>query len=163
GKDVTVLSEAAHKVWKALAVGPHVLLFPAAERRRMLHAALVALAAVDVGPQEAIALAERLTDRVLARSRTERDHRAHHLVARPARRLGRAQRLGHPVPRVPVRAADRRHVNANQQRAGLELVFSRHRDLADLDRLAIFGHYGGARGLGQAHDEREYSVLPGSR
>src|SRR5262245_36023055 len=91
-EDVAVLREAAHEVRKALAIGPHVLLFPATERGRVLHAALVALAAVHVRPQEAIALAERLTDRVLAQPRTERYDRAHHLVAQDDRQLRRRQR-----------------------------------------------------------------------
>src|SRR5262249_23135265 len=77
---VAVLREAADQVGEALAVGPHVLLLAPAERRRVRNAAFVALPAVAVGPQEAIADRERLADRVLARPRAERDYRAHHLV-----------------------------------------------------------------------------------
>jgi len=119
----------------------------------VLHAALLTLTAVHVGPQEPVALLQRLADRVLAWSRAERDHRAHHLVAEHDRQLCRRQRLGHPVPLVDVRAADRGDVHAHEQGTGLELVFSRHRQLADLDRLAILGDDGGERGLGQAHDD----------
>jgi hypothetical protein len=148
---IAVLREAADQVGEALAVGPHVLLLAAAERGRVLHAALVALPAVDVGPQEPIADRERLADRVLARPRAERDHGAHHLVAQHDRQLRGRQRLRHPVPLMHVRAADRCDVDAHEQGAGLELVLARHRQLADLDRLAVLGDDGGAGGLGQAH------------
>jgi len=157
---VAVLREAADQIGKALAVGPHVLLLPPAERGRMLHAAFLTLTAVHVGPQEPIALLQRLADRVLAWSRAERDHRAHHLVAQHDRQLRRRQRLGHPVPLVDVRAADRRDVHAHEQGTRLELCFLRHRQLADLDRLAILGDDGGARGLGQAHDDPPLDGTP---
>src|SRR5207253_2888700 len=113
-------------------VGPHVLLLSAAQGWRVLHAALLTLTAVHVGPQEPVALLQRLADRVLAWSRAERDHRAHHLVAEHDRQLCRRQRLGHPVPLVDVRAADRGDVHAYEQGTALELVFARHRQLADL-------------------------------
>src|SRR5262249_13032098 len=131
--------------------GPHVLFLPATERRRVLHAALLTLPAVDVGPQQAVADRERLADRVLARPRTERDHGAHHLVAQHDRQLRGRQRLSHPGPLMHVRTADQRDVDAHEQGTRLELVLARHRQLADLDRLAVFGHDGGAGGLRQAH------------
>jgi hypothetical protein len=159
---VAVLREAADQVREALAVGPHVLLLAAAERRRVLHAALLTLPAVDVGPQQAVADRERLADGVLARPRAERDHRAHHLVAQHDRQLRGRQRLRHPVPLMHVRAADRCDVDAHEEGAGLELVLAGHRQLADLDRLAVLGDDGRARGLGQAHgDPPEWELRAG--
>jgi hypothetical protein len=151
GEDVAVLREAADQVGEPLAVGPHVLLLAPAQGGRVLHAALVALAAVDVRPQQAIALFQRLADRVLARPWAERDDGAHHLVAQHDRQLRRRQRLRHPVPLMNVRAADRRDIDAHEQGAGLELVLAGHGELADLDRLTVFGDDGRTRGLGQGH------------
>jgi hypothetical protein len=78
---IAVLREAADQIREALAVGAHVLFLPPAQGRRVLHAALVALAAVHVRPQQAVALGEWLADGVLTRPGAEGDHRAHHLVA----------------------------------------------------------------------------------
>jgi hypothetical protein len=72
-------------------------------------------------------------------------------VAQHDRQLRRRQRLRHPVPLMNVRAADRRDVDAHEQGAWLELVLAGHGELADLDRLTVFGDDGRARGLGQAH------------
>ena len=159
-EDVTVFREAADEVRKPLAVRAHVLLLAPAERRRVLHAALVALPTVDVRPQHAIPDTQWLADRILARTRTERDDGAHHLVAENDRQLRRCERLRHPVPLMDVRAADRGDVHAHEQRAGLEIIFVGDGQFADLDRLAILGHHGGARGLGQVHDAVSFRPMP---
>jgi hypothetical protein len=146
-KHVAVLREAADQIRKALAVRPHVLLLATAERRRVLHATFLTLAAVHVRPQQPIAFLQRLPDRVLARAGAERDDRAHHFVAEHDGELRRRQRLRHAVPLMHVGAADRRHVHTHEERAGLELILTRDGKLADLDRLAVLGDDGGARGL----------------
>ena len=155
GQHIAIFGESAEQIRRPLHVLEHVGATVVAKRRLARDGAVVAMTAGGVGPHDAVAFAQRLTDAVALAAGAQPDDAPDHLVAENDRQVDLERQR--TLPKMDVGAADRAGLGAHQQRAGLD--FTRDRHLLDLQRLAEMAQHGGAGMAGQLAHARHGDVV----
>ena len=158
GPDVVVLGERADPV-RELARSRRAADLVRARGALAVEAHVAAAARVEVAVRDAVALAERLPERVGRDAGAEGRHPPGHLVAEdPA--VGREREGRVTPPEVEVRAADVRERHADQHGARLELG---QRELAELEGLSRPPEHGGLAGAGHRWSDLLGREMGGAR